>query len=59
MIVSYPRLLRRDNARDYIPHDPFKKHELVELPERDSDQELSIRDVIDDDLFERFYDDLD
>ena len=42
-------------------HAPFRKHELVddELLERDLDHELYIRDFIDDDLFERFYDDLD
>jgi len=57
-------LTPRDDAHDNLatrsftqrqldPHPPPCKHEL------NLDQELNIRDVIDDDLFERFHDDLD
>ena len=59
VILSYPRVSHHDNPRDHIPHNPFKKHELVEPPEGDPEHEFHIRDVIDDYLLERFYDDLD
>jgi len=61
--------LPHDNAHDdvvktsrFTPkqlalHEPF--HQRYEFLERDLDDELYNRDVIDDDLFERFYDDLD
>ena len=53
-------------AQERLPHHPFSRHQLPdkdphdgsdnEFSERDLDYELSIRD---DELFERFYDDLD
>jgi hypothetical protein len=46
-------------AQQLLPHPPHIKHQLPDEEKffvRDLDYELSIRD---DDLFERFYDDLD
>lgn len=52
-------------AQDLLPHPPPDRHQFVdrdlddELLERDLDRELYIRALADDDLFVRFYDDLD
>ena len=59
------RLLYLSFTREQLAlHRPFEKHELVsrdfdELFERDPDHEFFLRDVIDNDFFERFYDNLD
>jgi len=53
-------VLRRDTDENSVRanklHAPPMKHELVE---RDFEDDLYIRDLIDAELFERFYDDLD
>jgi hypothetical protein len=49
-------LFVRFTREQLAPHAPFYKHDL---PDEEPDHERNIHDFFDDDLFERFYDDLD